>query len=123
MITLGTDHPTWGEFVSGFAVHRELHAFVLAGIPPADALKIATINGARALNVSSYLGTIEPGKFADLVIVSGNPLEDITNTRNTKLVMKAGVVYECNELKESVRGTIGPNGPEEVELWTRRRRR
>jgi imidazolonepropionase-like amidohydrolase len=123
LITLGTDHPTWGEFVSGAAVHRELHAFVLAGIPPADALRIATINGARALNVASYFGSIQAGKFADLVVVSGNPLEDITNTRNTRLVMKAGVVYNCNELKQSVRGTIGPNGPDEVELWTRARRR
>jgi hypothetical protein len=122
LITLGTDHATWGEYVSGFAFHRELQAFVLAGIPPEDALKIATINGARALNVSSYLGTIEAGKLADLVVVSGNPLEDITNTRNTRLVMKGGVMYDCDELKESVRGTIGPNGPDEVELWTRARR-
>lgn len=123
LITLGTDHPTWGEFVSGPGTHRELHAFVLAGIPPADALRIATINGAQALNVASYLGTIESGKFADLVVISGNPLEDITNTRNTRIVMKAGIAYDCDELKESVRGTIGPNGPDEVELWTRARRR
>ncbi len=123
LITLGTDHPTWGEFVSGFAVHRELHAFVLAGIPPADALKMATINGARALGVANFLGSIEAGKFADLVVVSGNPLEDITNTRNTRMVMKAGTVYDCNELKESIRGTIGPNGPDEVPMWTRARRR
>ena len=123
LITLGTDHPTWGEFLPGFAVHREMHAFVLAGIPPADVLKIATINGARALNVASYLGSIEAGKFADLVIVSGNPMENIRNTRNTRYVMKAGVVYDTRELLETVRGTIGPNGPDEVELWTRARRR
>jgi len=123
LITLGTDHPTWGEFVSGFGTHRELHALVLAGIPPAAALRIATINGAHALNVANTLGSIEAGKLADLVVVSGNPLQDITNTRNTRLVMKAGVVYDCNELKESVRGTIGPNGPNEIELWTRARRR
>ena len=122
LITLGTDHPTWGEFLPGFAVHRELHAFVLAGIPPADALRIATINGARALNVASYLGSIESGKFADLVVVSGNPLDDIRNTRNARLVMKAGSVYDCRELLESARGTIGPNGPEDVAMWTRARR-
>jgi hypothetical protein len=75
------------------------------------------------LNVASYLGSIEAGKFADLVVVSGNPLEDITNTRNTRLVMKAGVVYDCNELKESVRGTIGPDGQNEEYSWTRARRR
>ena len=48
LITLGTDHPSWGEFFSGFGSHRELHAMVLAGIPAAAALKIGTINGARA---------------------------------------------------------------------------
>ena len=47
-ISLGTDHPSWGEWWSGFGVHRELHAFVLAGIPNAAALRFATINSARA---------------------------------------------------------------------------
>src|SRR5262245_28353953 len=62
LITLGTDHPSWGEFLSGFGSHRELHALVLSGIPPAAALKIGTINGARALNVGSKLGTLERGQ-------------------------------------------------------------
>ena len=56
LITVGTDHPSWGEFLSGFGSHRELQAFVLAGIPPAAALKMATINGARALGVGDELG-------------------------------------------------------------------
>ena len=74
LITLGTDHPSWGEFLSGFGSHREIHALVLAGIPPAAALKIATINGARALRMGDALGTIEPGKLADLFVVRGDPL-------------------------------------------------
>ncbi len=123
LITLGTDHPSWGEYISGFAVHRELHAMALAGIPPAAVLKAATINGARALNVSGYLGTVEPGKFADLVIMNGNPLEDIRNTRNVRIVMKAGVVYDSRELLDAVKGKIGPNGPDEVSMWTSERRK
>lgn len=122
-ITLGTDHPSWGEFFSGFSVHRELQALVLSGIPAAAALKIATINGARALNVSTYLGTIEPGKLADLVVLEGNPLADIRNTHRTRLVMKAGRFYDARRLLASVEGTIGPRGPDENDNWTRRRRR
>ena len=71
LITLGTDHPSWGEFWSGFMSHRELQALVLAGIPPAAALKIGTINGARAFNMGTKLGAIERGRWADLFVVRG----------------------------------------------------
>jgi len=117
LITLGTDHPSWGEYFSGFSVHRELHAFVLAGIPPADALRFATVNASRALGVQDELGTVEVGKFADLVIVDGNPLEDIRATRDVRLVMKNGEVYDPEELLSSVVGELGPHGPEELEEW------
>jgi imidazolonepropionase-like amidohydrolase len=117
LITLGTDHPSWGEYFSGFSVHREMHALALAGIPPAAVLKIATSNGARAIGRASYQGTIEPGKLADLVVVEGNPTADIRNTRNVRLVMKAGRVYDPEALLRSVEGTIGPAGPAEVERW------
>lgn len=120
LITLGTDHPSWGEFLSGFGAHRELHAFVRAGLPPAAALKIGTINGARALNVASKLGTLEAGKFADLFVVRGNPLDDIKNTRNVRLVMKAGRTYDPAELLASVKGTLGPASPDEDARWKRR---
>lgn len=120
LITLGTDHPSWGEFLSGFGVHREMHAMVLSGLPPAAVLRIATINGARALGAGDRLGTIEPGKLADLVIIHGNPLADIRNTRHARLVVKAGVLYDARELLQSVLGTIGPHGPDEVEAWVAR---
>ena len=63
-------------------------SFVLSGIPESDAIKFATINGAKAMHAGDYLGSIESGKIADLVVLKGNPLEDIRNTRNTVLVMK-----------------------------------
>ena len=110
IITLGTDNPSQGEFLAGFSSHRELHALVLAGIPPAAALRIGTINGARALNAGDKLGSIEVGKFADLFIVRGNPLRDIRSTRNVRVVMKAGVVYDPAELLRSVEGKIGSAG-------------
>ena len=124
LITLGTDHPSWGEFVSGFGVHRELHCLVLAGIPEAAALKIATINGARALGLGDKLGTIEPGKLADLVVVTGDPISDIRATRNTRLVMSAGRVHDAQALLASAKGKIGPADESEKANWggaTRRR--
>ena len=111
LITLGTDHVSSGEYLAGFATHRELHAFVRTGIRPADALKMATINGAQALNVSDKLGTIEAGKFADLFIIKGNPVADIRSTRHVHTVIRAGIVYNSGDLLKSVEGTMGPDGP------------
>ncbi|HEU6453752.1 MAG TPA: amidohydrolase family protein [Gemmatimonadaceae bacterium] len=113
-ITLGTDNPSHGDYLAGFSAHRELQTLVVAGIPPAAALRAATINGARALGVSSTLGTIEPGKLADLFVIEGNPLRKITNTRNVRLVMKDGIVYDPQELLSRTIGKIGPTGPAPV---------
>jgi imidazolonepropionase-like amidohydrolase len=117
LITLGTDHPSWGEFFSGFGSHREMHAMVLSGIPPAVALRIATINGARALGLSDRLGTIEAGKLADLFVVRGNPLTDIRNTRKVTRVVKAGVAYDPAALLASVRGRMGPRSAQDDAAW------
>ena len=116
-ISLGTDHPSWGEFFSGFGSHRELQAFVLSGIPPADALRFGTINGARALNVASKLGSLEVGKYADLFVCKGNPLQDIRNTRYVQLVMKAGRVYDPKKLLASVVGKLGPASAADSKPW------
>lgn len=113
LITLGTDHPSWGEYLSPFSVHRELHTMVLAGLPPMAALKTATMNAARALRVDDRLGTVEAGKLADLVIITGNPLDDIRNTRNVHTVIKAGRVYDSRVLMESVKGKLDPARPQE----------
>ena len=110
-LTLGTDNPSHGEYLAGFSAHRELQTLVVAGIPPAAALKIATINGARALNVSTMLGSIEPGKLADMFVIRGNPLSDIRNTRHVQLVIKAGIVYDPAVLLKMAEGKMGPTGP------------
>ena len=117
LITLGTDHPSSGEYLAGFSAHRELEILVSAGIPPAAVIKIATLNGARALNVSEKLGSIAPGKFADLFVVKGNPLQDIKNTRNVHLVIKAGQLYYSKALLKSVEGKLGPNNDAEAGEW------
>jgi imidazolonepropionase-like amidohydrolase len=117
LLTLGTDHPSWGEYFSGFGSHRELQAWVQAGVPAAVALKAATANASRAIGVGDVLGTIEPGKYADLFVVRGDPLQNIRVTRDVVLVMKAGRVYDPKALLESVRGKLGPKSEADAEWW------
>jgi imidazolonepropionase-like amidohydrolase len=117
LITLGTDHPSWGRFMGAFGVHRELHAFVKAGIPAGAALRFATINGARAVGMGDRLGTVEAGKWADLVVVDGNPLADITATRNVEWVMTRGRLYRAPRLLDAARGTVGPETPARADAW------
>lgn len=117
LITTGTDYPSTGEFLPGFSMHREIHAFVRAGIPAAAALRIATINSARAFGVGDRLGSIEAGKFADLVVVTGNPLREIRNTRRVRWVMKGGVLHDAPALLASVEGRLGPANATEAADW------
>ncbi len=117
LITLGTDHPSTGEYLPGFSSHREMFAMVRAGIPAAKVLQIATIHGARALGASDRLGSIETGKLADLFVVRGNPIQDIRNTRNVQVVMKGGKVFDSAELLKSVEGKLGPAGSEDAANW------
>ena len=120
LILVGTDTPTYGPGLAGFAYNRELQALVYAGLPPVAALKAATINGARALGVENRLGTIEPGKLADLYIVEGNPLEDVKMARDVRYVLKNGEVYDPQALLASAEGKIGPSGPNDHDYWTLR---
>jgi len=117
LLTVGTDHNSAGEYLPGFSAHRELHAYVMAGLPPVAALRAGTINGARALGLSDRLGSIEVGKWADLVVVGGNPLEDIRNTRNVRHVIKGGEHFDPAALMESVENSIGPRDESELDGW------
>jgi imidazolonepropionase-like amidohydrolase len=117
LITLGTDHPSWGEFLTPFSVHRELHALSLTGMPNAAVLRAATINAARAIGMGDRLGSIEAGKWADLVVVRGNPLTDIRVTRLPRVVIKAGRIYDPAALMQSVEGKIGPASAADSATW------
>ncbi len=119
LITLGTDAPSHGHFLAGFGAHREMQTMSMAGIPNAAVLQIATLNGARALRLDDRIGSIEEGKWADAFVVQGNPVEEITNTRNVQSVIKGGTVYQPGELLEQVRGEIGPADSTETETWFR----
>jgi hypothetical protein len=96
-IVAGTDTP------NALNLHAELAAYVNAGMTPREALQTATVNAAAALDLDA--GTIEPGKLADLVIVDGNPLEDIHATRRVKKVVVNGKLFDVGDL---IAGTIRP---------------
>jgi imidazolonepropionase-like amidohydrolase len=92
-IVAGTD-----EGVPGFSVYREMELYVMAGFTPMDALRAATSVSATAMNLQRDVGTIEPGKIADLIVLDKNPLENISNIRTGRYVMKDGRLFESSVL-------------------------
>jgi len=90
-IALGTDSGAPGVSI-GKAVHKELELMVEAGLSPKEAIIAGTKNAAENLGKGSELGTIEEGKLADIIAVAGNPLEEISTSRNIKLVIKDGKI-------------------------------
>lgn len=90
------------DAIGGFALHRELELYVEAGIPPAEALRIATWNGAKYTGTLSDRGSITPGKLADLALVDGDPTKNISAIRRVVLTMKGGVAFYPSEIYESI---------------------
>ena len=92
VIAAGTD---FGNLIPHGASARELVAYVeLAGMTEMDAIVTATVNGAKLLRKEDVLGTLEPGKYADLVATRTSPLDDIHVLADIPFVMKGGVVYK-----------------------------
>jgi imidazolonepropionase-like amidohydrolase len=86
----------------GFGLHRELELYREAGIPASDILQISTLRSARLMKRDSELGSIQAGRIADLVLVAGDPTQDISAVRNTKLVVKDGVLYDPARIYEAI---------------------
>jgi imidazolonepropionase-like amidohydrolase len=95
-LVAGTDH------IAGFTLHRELELYVKAGIPAPEVLKIATWNGAQYTRTLDRLGSITPGKLADLILVDGDPTTNISDIRRVALVMKEGTIYHPSEIYPTV---------------------
>src|SRR5712692_5969998 len=96
----GTDTPAGVHIFPGFSLHEELQRFVAAGFTPLEALQTATLNPARFFGMEEQAGTIEKGKFADLVLLSANPLEDIASTQKIAGVIVNGRYYRRAELEK-----------------------
>ncbi len=87
---------------AGFTLHRELENYVLAGVPNEEVLKIATWTAANLAGVQGNYGTLEKGKVSDLILIDGNPLENIQDLSRVTLVIKGDSMYETKELLESI---------------------
>ena len=83
----------------GVRIHTEMESFVLAGFTPLEVLELSTRRAALALGVAQDLGTLEPSKLADIVLLDANPLEDIKNTQTIWRVIKGGWVFDPEELR------------------------
>ncbi len=88
--------------MAGFALHRELELYAAAGIPAADILRMATLGSAQANRRAHDLGLIAPGWRADLILVDGDPLTNITDIRKVRLVMKGGARYSPDALYRKI---------------------
>jgi imidazolonepropionase-like amidohydrolase len=89
----GTDIPNF-DLVPGKSLHHELQLLADAGIPTSDIIQIATKNGAEALKIVNSTGTIEEGKQADMVVLSSNPIENISNTKNIDMIINNGKIID-----------------------------
>jgi imidazolonepropionase-like amidohydrolase len=103
----GTDPTGYGGVIAGFGNWRELRLLNEAGFTAVEVIRIATLNGARFLGREDRIGSIAPGKQADLVVIRGNPAAKMTDMENVELVFRRGVGYDSVKLVASAKGLVG----------------
>jgi imidazolonepropionase-like amidohydrolase len=103
----GADPTGWGGVLAGLADQRNIELLVEAGFSPEEAIQIATANGADSLGQSAKIGTVTPGKQADLVVLRGQLASDIRSIRNVEIVFKDGVGFDSAALMRAEHGKIG----------------
>jgi len=107
LLLAGPDPTGNGGVLPGFGDQREIELLVEAGFTPVEAIQIATENGASYLGQQDRIGTLAPGKQADLVVIKGDPSKSIDEIENVETVFKAGIGYDSKKLIDSVRGQVG----------------
>ena len=91
----------------GYGDQRGLELLVEAGFSPVEAIHIATQNGAIYLGEGEQIGSIAAGKAADLVVIAGNPAQNIDDIENVQIVFKDGIGFDPVKLTQSVQGLVG----------------
>jgi imidazolonepropionase-like amidohydrolase len=109
LLGAGVDPTGIGGALAGFGDQRNYELFIEAGFTPAQAVQIMSANGAKILGVAQRLGTVEPGKLADLVVLRGDLTADPSVIRSPTIVFKDGVGYDSAKLISSVQGRVGVN--------------
>ncbi|MEW5902092.1 MAG: amidohydrolase family protein [Acidobacteriota bacterium] len=107
LLLAGPDPTGYGGVLPGFGDQREVELLVEAGFEPVEAIRIATHNGALYLGKLDQIGTLAAGKRADMVLIKGNPAQNIADIEKVETVFKDGVGYDPAKLIEAVRGTVG----------------
>jgi imidazolonepropionase-like amidohydrolase len=102
-VVMGTDAGNIGT-LHGPSVFREMEIMTQAGLTPLQVLRSATSNGAKAMGMEREIGTLAPGKLADLVILDADPLADVMNLSKIHRVIKDGEVFAPEELIRSIAG-------------------
>ena len=107
LLGAGVDPTGVGGALPGFGDQRNFELLIEAGFTPVEAIQIMTYNGARILGVDKELGSIAPGKLADLVVINGDPIARPAEIRKTTIVFKNGVGYDSAKILASVKGLVG----------------
>ena len=107
LLMAGADPTGNGSALAGFADQRGIEMLVEGGFSAAEAVQIATLNGATFLGMGDRIGSVEKGKRADLVVIEGDPASRVAEIENVRIVFRSGVGFDSAKLLESVRGTVG----------------
>lgn len=106
LLGAGSD-PCCQSAIAGYADQRNFELLVEAGFTPEQAIQIMSANGAKILGIDQRVGTIQPGKQADLVVLTGNPVRTPADIRTVETVFRRGIGFDSAKLRESIKGLVG----------------
>jgi imidazolonepropionase-like amidohydrolase len=106
LLGAGSD-PCCQSAIAGYGDQRNYELLIEAGFTPEESIKIMTANGAKILGFDKWVGTIQPGMQADLVLLNGDAIQTPGVIRNTELVFRRGIGFDSAKLRESIKGQVG----------------
>ena len=107
LLTCGTDPTGNGSVLAGYGSLRAIELLTKEGFTPIEAVRIATYNGAVALQAQDKIGSVETGKQADLVVINGNITNDINNIEKIQWVFKNGIGFNAPKILQQMKGQVG----------------